>query len=90
MRLRGVLTQDDAVKMEMIKKQYFLDYVNVEKYLHQQRQLSRGIPVREELVKTVSLVNKNEELDDRLSPLSLTSVRNQTAMIFTRRPKFTE
>lgn len=70
-QLRGGITQADMIRLEMRKKEFFLDYGNVEKYLSQVRAKNRGesVPAGQE-IKTVSLVSNSTQLDDAFNPLS--------------------
>ena len=90
-KVQGTLTQDDAMKLEVLKRSYFLDYANVDKYLAQRKRLAQGKPVKTEPVKVLSLINTNNTLDDMYAPLSLTTLQNTTPMLdYKNRGRFTE
>lgn len=67
-RTKGRITQADMIRLETLKRNCFLDYNSVEKYLQNNKLKSQGIDC--DPVKTVSLTNKTYLIDDVTSPLS--------------------
>ena len=74
-----------------MKRSFFLDYANVNKYLAQKKRIAQGKPLKSEPVRTLSLINPNTTLDDMYAPLSLTTLQGTTSMVdYKNRHRFTE
>lgn len=69
-QLKGGITQEDMIRLEMRKKEFFLDYGNVDKYLEQIKAKNRGEQPQGAPVKTLSLMTNTVQLDDAFNPLS--------------------
>ena len=80
-KLRGGITQEDMIRLEMRKKEFFLDYNNVDKYLDQLKAKKMGQTVEGPPVKTLSLMTTNNHLDDSFNPLSSRIIVDKKAEI---------
>jgi len=52
------------IRLETLKRNLFLDYKKVEQYLDQSRRKQKGEDISEPIIKTVSLHEKSEFLDN--------------------------
>lgn len=69
------------VKLEVLKKNCFLDYKSVDKYLNQAEMRLRGENHIGSPIKTVSLTRTSNKPDDIFSPLSSNSIVDKQPVI---------
>ena len=77
------------IRLETLKRNLFLDYKKVEQYLDQSRRKQKGEDISEPIIKTVSLHEKSEFLDNQFHPLSSSTILGSSQTIeFELKTKF--
>lgn len=75
------------MRLEVLKKTYFLNYNNVERYLEQNRQKYRDQQISGPVIKTLSLMTQTNHLNDNFSPLSSSAITNSPPVVEFLKPK---